>query len=67
MAKTYIKLQQSEGYIIQAAAQIYAAHIVSGRIEGGQEDACMQQAIRDAIRIAKTVDEVVIAEGEMDS
>ena len=67
MAKTYLRLQQSEGYIIQAAAQIYAAHVASGRIEAGQEDACMEKSIRDAIRIAKTVDDAVIAEGEMDS
>ena len=66
MAKTYLKLQRSEGYIIQAAAQIYAAHITSGHADDGQEDACMEKAIRDAIRIAKTVDEAVIAEGEMD-
>ena len=67
MAKTYLKLQQSEGYIIHAAAVIYATQLASGRIEEGREDACMQQAIRDAIRIAKTVDAAVIAEGEMDS
>jgi len=67
MAKTYLKLQQSEGYIIQAAAQIYAAHVTAGHIKEGQDDACMEKAIRDAIRIAKTVDDAVIAEGEMDS
>jgi hypothetical protein len=60
-------LQQSEGYIIQAAAQIYAAHLAAGRLEEGQEAACMEKSIRDAIRIAKTVDAAVIAEGEMDS
>ncbi len=67
MAKVFLKLQQSEGYIIQAAAQIYAAHLASGRVEQGQEEACMEKSIRDAIRIAKTVDAAVIAEGEMDS
>ncbi len=67
MAKVYLKLQQSEGYIIQAAAQIYAAHLTAGRLEEGQEAACMEKSIRDAIRIAKTVDAAVIAEGEMDS
>jgi hypothetical protein len=67
MAKTYLKLQRSEGYIIQAAAQIYAAHVGTGRLEEGQEAACMERSIRDAIRIAKTVDDAVIAEGEMDN
>lgn len=67
MAKAYVRLQQSEGYIIEAAAQIYAAHVATGRLEEGQEAACMERSIRDAIRIAKTVDDAVIAEGEMDS
>lgn len=67
MAKAYLKLQKSEGYVIQAAAQIYSALLAAGRVEEGQEEACMEKAIRDAIRIAKTVDAAVIAEGEMDS
>ncbi len=67
MGKAYLKLQKSEGYVIQAAAQIYSALLASGRVEEGQEEACMEKAVRDAIRIAKTVDDAVIAEGEMDS
>ncbi len=67
MAKSYLRLQQSEGYIIQAAAQIYAAHLAAGRVDESQEEACMEKSIRDAIRIAKNVDAAVFAESEMDS
>ncbi|MBN2296685.1 MAG: hypothetical protein JXM70_29925 [Pirellulales bacterium] len=65
MAKVHLKLQQSEGYIVLAAAQIYAAHLAAGRVDEDREAACMEKSIRDAIRIAKTVDDAVIAEGEM--
>ncbi|NQT39931.1 MAG: hypothetical protein HQ581_20730 [Planctomycetes bacterium] len=67
MAKTYLSLQQSEGYIVLAAAKIYAAYVGSDRFEEAQEEAYMEKSIRDAIRIAKTVDAAIIAEGEMDA
>ena len=66
MAKSFITLQQTEGFIVQAAAQIYAARIAGGNLDESQESACMQKAIKDAIRIAKTVDSAVQAEGEYD-
>lgn len=67
MAKSYLTLQQTEGYVVLAASQIYAALIQSGQVAAGSEDEAMQRSIRDAIRLAKAVDTAVIAEGEMDS
>ena len=58
MAKTYIQLQQSEGFLIQAATQIFAAHIVAGTMTEENKDALMKQSIRDAIRISVAVDAV---------
>jgi hypothetical protein len=52
--------------VVVAAAQIYGALIQSGQASTGDEDQAMQRAIRDAIRIAKSVDTAIIAEGEMD-
>jgi hypothetical protein len=66
MAKSYLTLQDTEGYVVIAAAQIYAAMIQTGQASAGDEDQAMQRAIRDAIRIAKSVDLAIIAEGEMD-
>jgi hypothetical protein len=65
MAKTYIQLQQSEGYVTQAAAQIFAAHIVAGTMPEENKDALMKQAIRDAIRISVAVDEAIVADSEV--
>ena len=65
MAKTYIQLQQSEGFVIQAAAQIFAAHIVAGTMTEVNKDALMKQAIRDAIRISVAVDEAIVADSEV--
>jgi len=65
MAKTYIQLQQSEGFVIQAAAQIFAAHIVAGTMPEENKDALMKQAIRDAIRISVAVDEAIVADSEV--
>jgi hypothetical protein len=65
MAKTYIQLQQSEGFMIQAATQIFAAHIVAGTMTEENKDALMKQAIRDAIRISVAVDEAIVADSEV--
>ena len=43
MAKTYLKLQQSEGYIIQAAAQIYAASLMAIDVDTDVEKRYMQE------------------------
>ena len=65
MAKTYLKLQRSEGFVIQAAAQIYAAYIAAGRATEEQQDQFMKKAIGDAIQIAKSVDEAIVADDEV--
>ena len=66
MAKPYISLQPSEGIIIAAAANIYAAYISAGRVEDAQESEWMERSIREAIRIARTVDESIQSDAEMD-
>ena len=65
MAKTYIQLQQSEGFVIQAATQIFAAHIAAGVMTEENKDQIMKQAIRDAIRISVAVDEAIVADAEV--
>lgn len=66
MAKSYIALQPSEGILVQAAAQIYSAYVISGQAAPGTEDEWLQRSIRETIRIAKTVDSAVQADAEMD-
>jgi hypothetical protein len=64
MAKSYLKLQQSEAVVVQAAAQIYAAYIATGRVADGQESEFLEKSIRAAIRIAKTTDETIVSDEE---
>ena len=64
MSKTYLKLQPSEGFVIEAADQIYSAYIISGQLTQEKKEVLMKEAIRDALRIALTVDETIIAENE---
>jgi hypothetical protein len=65
MAKPYLSLAPSEQAVTQAAAEIYAAYIVAGRVPAGEEAKWREQAIREAIEIAKAVDASVHAAGEM--
>lgn len=65
MAKTYIQRQQSEGFVIQAATQSFAAHIVAGTMTEENKDSLMKQAIRDAIRISVAVDDAIVADSEV--
>lgn len=64
--KSYLTLQPTEKAILEAAAGIYAAYIGAGRVDEGQEDAWMKRSIQEAIRIARTIDEVVQADKEVD-
>ena len=66
MAKPYIALQPSEGIIVGAAADIYSAYISAGRVPEGSEKEWMDRSIREAIRIAKVVDESLQSDNEMD-
>ena len=58
-------LQQTEGFIVEAAATIYAAYITAGQIPEGDEAAWRDKSIHEAIAIAKSTDDAIVAEGEM--
>lgn len=66
MAKKHLTLQHSESVVIQAAAQIYAAYIISGRVAEDENAHYMRQAIKEAMTIARSVDDAVISDGEME-
>lgn len=65
MGKPYIKLQPSEGVIVQAAATIYAGYLVAGRVPEGKENEWLARSIKDAIRVAQTTDDNVQADDEV--
>ena len=59
MEKQKLNLQFSESVVVQVAAQIYVAHISSGVINTENKDMYMQQSIEEAIKIAKTTDDLI--------
>ena len=65
MSKSYLTLQPSEGIVLQAAAQIYAAYIQSGQVASGQEADWMTRSIKEGLQLAKTIDSVVVSDDEM--
>ena len=67
MAKKHFKLQHSESVIVQAAAQIYAAYITSGRVTDGDEAIWMQRSIKEAVMIGEATDNTIISDDEIDS
>lgn len=66
MKKSYLTLQPTETALLNAASGIYAAYISAGRVADGQEDVWMKRSIQEAVRIARTIDEAVQADKEVD-
>lgn len=63
--KATLSLQPSEAVIVRSASQIYAAYIIAGKVEEGQEKAWRERAIREAFDIAKTADANIVSDGEL--
>ncbi|MBD3675809.1 MAG: hypothetical protein HUJ26_20060 [Planctomycetaceae bacterium] len=51
--------EPTEAIITQVAGQIYAAYISTGKVIEGSEAEWMTRSIREALRIARTVDDRV--------
>ena len=64
MSKSFLTLQPSEGIVVQAAAQIYAAYIQSGQVGSGQEAEWMKKSIKEAMQLAKAIDELVVSDDD---
>jgi len=64
MSKLYLSLQPSEAVVVQAAAQIFSAYVVSGRAPEGEEETWIRRAVEDAVRIARAVDAAIQSDGE---
>jgi hypothetical protein len=64
MAKKHLTLQPSESVVVEAAAQIYSAHIAAGNV-GEDRDEWMKRSILDAIKIARGVDDAMVSDNEM--
>ena len=64
--KGILFLQPSEGIVVRAAADIYAAYIIAGKVEEGKEKEWRDRSIREAYDIATTTDSNIVSDGELD-
>lgn len=60
-----LRLDVSEGIVVQVAGQIYAAYIAAGRVPESEEKLWMERSIREAIQIAQTVENAVQSDSEL--
>jgi hypothetical protein len=63
ITKPYLNLQPSEAVVVQAAAQLFAAYVVSGHAQAGDEK-WIRRAVDDAVRLARLVDASIQSDGE---
>ena len=66
MEKISLSLQPSEMAVVRAAATIYAAYVTAGKVADGREQEWMGRAVREAIWIARTADDAIRSDTEMD-
>jgi hypothetical protein len=66
MPKVSLSLQPSEAVVVRAAAMIYAAYIQAGRVTDEKAEEWMGRAVREAIWIARTADDSIRSDNEMD-
>jgi hypothetical protein len=62
----HANLQPSEAAILNAAAQIYASHVIAGRVTPENELELIENAVTLAIRLAQRVDARVDSAEELD-
>ena len=60
----YMKLHWSESVVAIAASQIFAAYIQAGRVNDGNEEEMLLKAIRTAIKLADTTDNMIKSDDE---
>jgi len=65
MNRPYVSLQPSEGVLVQAAAQIFSAYIITGQCTPDNEDEYLKKSIKQAVRMARITDESVQADKEV--
>jgi hypothetical protein len=66
MAKVSLSLQPSEAVVVRAAATIYAGYVAAGKVADGQEQEWLGRALREAIWIARSADDAIRSDTEMD-
>ena len=61
----YLTWQPTEIGILQGAAAIFAAKVASGKVDSDNEGELVEESVKQAIDLAKTVEYAVKTKGEM--
>ncbi len=62
--ETYLKLQDSEVVVVQAASRIFSAYVSSGQVNAENGDKMVLKAVRTAIMMARMADRLVQSDDE---
>lgn len=62
MTKPDITLEHSKAVVCDMASRIFAAYIVRGEVKDGEESNWMERSIREAVKIAKTINASIESE-----
>ena len=65
MTKHTLTLQPTEAVVFTASANIYAAYIAADQVPQGQEQEWIERSIREALLIAKRIDDSIQSDEEM--
>jgi len=65
MSKAVLNLAPSEAAVVRAAATIFAAYIVAGKVPEGQTDAWLGRSLREAFQLARLADEAIQSDSEL--
>ncbi|MBL4885086.1 MAG: hypothetical protein JKY95_11200 [Planctomycetaceae bacterium] len=63
--KYYANLQPSEMAIFSAAANIFASHVATGKVNDDNENDIIKKSIEISMKIARTVDNAVQSDDEL--
>ena len=66
MAKSYMRLQESEGHLLVAASRVYSAYLTNASYTGNNETELMRKAIKETLQMANAIDAAVIADSEVE-
>ena len=65
MPKPILNLAPSEAVVVRAAAAIFAAYIVAGKVPEGQTDLWLKRSLQEAFQLARLADEAIQSDSEL--
>ncbi len=65
MSKPILNLAPSEAVVVRAAAAIFAAYIVAGKVPEGQTDLWLKRSLQEAFHLARLADEAIQSDSEL--